>query len=94
MKIDYDAARDFFSIVTMGDRLKVIIALDDRELTVTELSEATDIPNMKMTKLLITMRLSGILERRREGLNVYYRIASPAAQKVLDLVKEQFQRAP
>jgi ArsR family transcriptional regulator, arsenate/arsenite/antimonite-responsive transcriptional repressor len=94
MKVDYEAARDFFAIMTTGDRLKIIIALDDRELTVSELAEATDMPHMKMTKLLIPMRLSGILERRREGLNVYYRIHSPVARKMLDLVKEQFSHEP
>jgi DNA-binding transcriptional ArsR family regulator len=73
--------------------LGIMLALDGRELCIAEIAEETGMPSMKVSQSLIRMRLNGILESGRDGLIVFYKIHSPAAQQAVELVKGHFPRS-
>ncbi len=64
-------------------RLKVIVALNDRELSVQELVEAVGTTQSNVSQHLTIMRDKHILSSRREANQVFYRVGDC---KVLDLI--------
>ena len=69
-------------------RLEAIDRLRQGEISVTDLAEALDISQPNLSQHLTLMRQKGIVTTRREGLNVYYRLASPKIVKACDLMRE------
>lgn len=70
-------------------RLQILDFLEQSgEATVTELHEGLEIEQAVASQHLTTMRDKGILARRKEGVNVYYRIDDPRALKALACVRE------
>lgn len=59
------------------------------EMTVTEIHEALDIGQAVASQHLNLMRDRGILDRRKEGVHAYYRIADDRALRVLGCVREE-----
>lgn len=58
------------------------------EMSVTALSEVMGISQPNLSQHLTLMRQKGIVTRRRDGLNVYYRLTSPKIVKACDLMRE------
>jgi len=55
---------------------------------VTDLAEALHISQPNVSQHLALMKQNGIVTARREGLNVYYRLASPKIVKACELMRE------
>lgn len=64
-----------FKALSEASRLKLIQALRPGELSVSELVEQTGLTQANASRHLQLLIDSGILKRRKEGLNVYYAIA-------------------
>src|SRR3972149_7309351 len=69
-------------------RLRIVDALGDRELTVSQLVEALGIPKSNVSQHLGIMREKGIVQFRREGGHVYYWLASPKIVLACSLMRE------
>jgi DNA-binding transcriptional ArsR family regulator len=69
-------------------RLEIINALKDGEKTVGELVQILGVPKANVSQHLAVMRLKGILDSRREGVNIYYRIANPKVVQACALMRE------
>lgn len=69
-------------------RLRILDYLERRdEATVTEVYEALEIEQAVCSQHLNLMRDKGILARRKDGVNVYYRLGDPRALKVLSCLR-------
>ncbi len=72
-----------FKLLSEPIRLQLINLLMSRgELCVTELVELTGQTQANVSKHLNLLAREGILERRKDGLKVYYRIADPSIQQI------------
>lgn len=81
-----DCARRF-KLLSEAVRLQLINELHARgELTVQELVEATGHQQANVSKHLLIMAREGFLNRRKEGLNVFYSINNPALPGICLLV--------
>lgn len=70
-------------------RLRILDLLErNDEATVTEVHEGLGIEQAVASQHLTTMRDKGILESRKEGVHVIYRIGDARALKVLACVRE------
>jgi DNA-binding transcriptional ArsR family regulator len=69
-------------------RLKVLCRVLDGESSVNELTEFCGIAQSAMSQFLIRMRGEGLLESRKEGTHVFYRIADSRTKKLLRSIKE------
>ncbi|HEX5520036.1 MAG TPA: metalloregulator ArsR/SmtB family transcription factor [Longimicrobiaceae bacterium] len=67
-------------------RLHILNALRDGEMTVSELMEATGLGQANASKHLQLLHSLGFVERRKEGLFVYYRLASEHVFQLCDLM--------
>jgi DNA-binding transcriptional ArsR family regulator len=81
----------------LGDplRLQLLHRLGDRELSVGALVEASGASQANVSKHLQILLRAGLVQRRKEGLLAYYRIADPSIFQLCDLVcgrlSEQFR---
>lgn len=84
-------------VLSSAKRLEILYTLLDRELTAGDLARAVETTTPNLSQHLALMRQHGLVEARKEGLNVYYRVASPsimaACQAVRTVLIEQFHRA-
>lgn len=69
-------------------RLEIINALKEGEKTVGELVDILGVPKANVSQHLAVMRLKGILNSRRDGVNIYYRIANPKVIQACVLMRE------
>jgi len=65
-------------------RLRIIKCLCESEKNVSELLLEVDTTQPNMSQHLNTLYVSGVLAKRREGVQIYYRIAD---QRVANLCK-------
>ena len=71
-----------FRVLAEPMRLKILDTLGDREMTVTDLVEATAAGQANVSKHLAILADARLVGRRKEGLKVYYRVAD---ETVFDL---------
>lgn len=71
-----------FRVLAEPMRLKILDVLGDREMTVTELVDATAAGQANVSKHLAILADARLVARRKEGLNVFYHVAD---EKVFDL---------
>jgi ArsR family transcriptional regulator len=69
-------------------RLEIINALKEGEKTVGELVDILGVPKANVSQHLAVMRHKGILLSRRDGVNIYYRIANPKVVQACALMRE------
>jgi len=82
-------ARSAEVIRTLGhaDRLKIVEVLEQGEATVSHIQETLDLPQATVSQHLARMRGCGIVRRRRDGVNVYYRIDEPKVYNILNCIR-------
>jgi ArsR family transcriptional regulator, virulence genes transcriptional regulator len=69
-------------------RLAILSILRDDEMAAGDIVKEMKISKGNVSQHLALMRNAGILETRREGVNIYYRIASPKVIQACDLMRE------
>lgn len=75
-----------FKVLSEPTRLKLIMALRNAERNVTSLVEVAGSTQANVSRHLQQLTEAGILSRRKEGLNVYYKIADPGIFQLCELV--------
>ncbi len=78
---------------TLGDpaRIRILYGLHEGERTVSELVEQTGFRQAKVSKHLQLLHRDGFVARRKEGLNVFYRIADPEVFRLCDIICGRLQ---
>jgi ArsR family transcriptional regulator, virulence genes transcriptional regulator len=69
-------------------RLAILHSLKDGEKTVNHLTEITGASQSNVSQHLALMRQRDIVRTRKEGANIYYRVASPKISQACDMVRE------
>ncbi|HUN70400.1 MAG TPA: metalloregulator ArsR/SmtB family transcription factor [Burkholderiales bacterium] len=71
----FDAVAAYFSILSEPTRLKIMHSVCNGEQTVSQIVAATGSTQTNVSRHLGLMHRHGVLTRRRDGNQVYYRIA-------------------
>jgi DNA-binding transcriptional ArsR family regulator len=74
------------------DRLMVLCRLSQGELSVGEIEAALGIRQPTLSQQLTVLREQGLVLTRRDGKNIFYRVASDEAMAVIRVLYEQFCR--
>lgn len=69
-------------------RIEVIDLLQNKELTYGEIHKLIGGPKSSLAQHLNVLATKGILNQRREGLNVYYSISSPKVTRACQIMRE------
>lgn len=84
----YELLADLCKMLSNPKRLKIIENLSDEEKSVSELVSEVGIRQANLSQHLAELRKRGLVETRKEGAKVYYRIANPKIVQACDLVRE------
>jgi DNA-binding transcriptional ArsR family regulator len=79
---------DFFRALGHPARVRILELLRDGELTVGTLQAELGIDSSGASQHLAAMRRQGLLESRREGTNVYYRVRDPRTFQLLETARQ------
>lgn len=71
----FELAAELFRVMSAPMRLKIISCLCDGEKNVSYLLSKIDTTQPNMSQHLTTLYQAGVLGKRREGVQIYYRIA-------------------
>lgn len=72
----FEMAAELFALLSTPIRLKIISAVCQGEKNVSELLESIDTTQPNMSQHLATLYRSGVLTKRRDGTQIYYRLQS------------------
>jgi len=72
----FESAAELFAVLATPVRLKIISAICQQEKNVSELLAMIDTTQPNMSQHLATLYRSGVLAKRREGTQIYYRLQS------------------
>ncbi len=79
---------DFFRILGHPARVRILELLRDGELSVGELQAELEIDSSGASQHLGAMRRQGLVEARREGTSVYYRVRDPRTFQLLETARQ------
>ena len=91
----YELHADLCKVFSNAVRLEIINTLRDKEMSARELIERIGLSKANLSQHMSVLKLKGVILTRREGVNIYYRIANPkiiqACQLIREVLLEQFQ---
>jgi len=91
----YELHADICKIFSNPKRLEIINTLEDRELSAGDLIDKIGLSKANLSQHMSVLRSKGVVLTRREGVNIYYRIANPkiiqACHLMREVLLEQFQ---
>jgi len=79
-----ETAAGLLAAMANQSRLMILCHLLNEELTVTELAERVKLNQSPLSQHLAKLRALGLVKTRREGQSIYYRLASPDVEAVLN----------
>ncbi len=106
-KMDLQHASQHLRLLSDSTRLRLLMLVDNEELSVAELSAITQLAQPRVSTHLAKLKEAGLVSDRREGVFVYYRMAGNIADRSLDalwellrtntadpLIQQDFERIP
>jgi ArsR family transcriptional regulator len=84
----YVLKSDFFRVLGHPTRVRILELLRDGERFVGELQEALALDSSGTSQHLGALRRQGLLESRREGTSVYYRVRDPRMFQLLEVARQ------
>jgi DNA-binding transcriptional ArsR family regulator len=95
--LELDAMREaaqsacaLMKVLSNPHRLLLLCELAGGECNVGELDERLGITQPTLSQQLTVLRNEGLVATRRNGKNIYYRMASPPAMAVMQVLYAQF----
>ncbi len=82
----FEPQADLLKTISHPTRLAVLEILRDGEQCVCHMEAMLGIRQASLSQQLMVLREAGLLEVRREGLNVYYHVVRPGIFDVIDAV--------
>ena len=81
-----DELADRFKALAEPNRLAMLSALHGGERSVSELVRETGLGQANVSKHLDVLRRFGFVDRRKDGLNAYYRLVDPEVFRICDIM--------
>lgn len=92
---DYDPDCEICKIFSNSNRLKILMALKEKQLTVTEITQKTKLPQPVVSQHLSMMKTRKILETQRKSSFIHYKIKYPEiidAFEIIEKIREKIQK--
>ncbi|MEM6971550.1 MAG: metalloregulator ArsR/SmtB family transcription factor [Pseudomonadota bacterium] len=87
-------ATEFLKALAHEGRLMILCHLATGERSVTELEQLLAQRQAAISQQLARLRLEGLVQGRREGKTIYYRLADTRTRKMLEVVYDLFCADP
>lgn len=83
MRVEADRITSSLRLLSHRDRMLLLCSLGKSEKCVSELEEELDLHQPSLSQQLGVLRSEGVVATRKEGKNVFYKVADPALMQVL-----------
>lgn len=83
---------ELFKALAHPTRIHILELLRSGEKTVTELQGSLGIEGSSVSQQLGTLRTAHIVEGRKQGTSVFYRVSDPNVFTLLDVAREMFDQ--
>ncbi|MDR0770794.1 MAG: metalloregulator ArsR/SmtB family transcription factor [Burkholderiales bacterium] len=90
MRAAVGQAVDFLKVLANEDRLLLLCQISQAERNVGQLEQDLDIHQPTLSQQLGVLRRSGLVATRKEGKQIFYRLADQAAVVIIHALYEQF----
>ena len=87
-------ATRLLKLLASEQRLILLCRLIESECSVSDLADYVGLAQSAASQHLAKLRAEGVVATRREGQTIYYRVADPAALRLLDTLREIYRQAP
>ena len=67
-------------------RLKIVAGLCTQECNVKHIWECLGLPQATVSQHLALLKNKGIIEGKRDGVEVFYTVVHPLARKIIDII--------
>jgi len=84
----FELHAEFLKALSHPKRLEILHLLRNQELSVSEIQEMLDLPQANLSQHLMVLKDAGVLKSRREGKNIYYKLAHKNFVKATDLIRK------
>ena len=90
--MEFDISRKFnteaeiLKVLGHPIRLKIVAGLCTRECNVKHIWECLGLPQATVSQHLALLKHKGIIEGKREGVEVHYSVINPLAKKLISLL--------
>jgi ArsR family transcriptional regulator, virulence genes transcriptional regulator len=90
MQASVEQAADLLRSIGSAHRLMILCLLSERDMTVTDVCEATGMRQSLASQHLGRLRLDGLVKAERQGHFVNYSLSHPIARDVVGLLHRHF----
>mgnify|MGYP000039620544 FL=1 len=95
MKLDvYEEEARYYKVLMHPLRLAILDLLRNGEQCVCHMEAVFGLRQAYISQQLMVLRSAGVVEVRREGLNIYYRVTEPKIYAVIDAMRQLTQTQP
>ncbi len=84
----YKIHADLCQMLSNPTRLKILEELKDGEKTVSDLVSEVGVRQANLSQHLAELRKRNLVKNRRDGANVYYKVAYPEVVEACNLMRE------
>lgn len=85
----FERHADICKTLSNPKRLEIINSLrDDKELTASQLLKVIEISKANLSQHMSVLIQKGVVKARRDGINVYYKLADDRITKACDIIRE------
>lgn len=88
----HDFKAELFKTLSHPTRLRILDALREGELTVGDVQERLDVPQSTASQHFAALRSRDLVEARREGTSVWYRVSDETIWQLLDMARDIYER--
>lgn len=85
---EFGPEAEIFKVLGHPIRLKIVAGLCSRECNVKHIWECLGLPQATVSQHLALLKNKGIIEGRREGVEVRYSVVHPLARKLIELMDQ------
>ena len=71
-------------------RLEIAVLLQSGAMPVTDICDEVELPQPVVSTMLNKLRVAGIVERRRNGKQVIYRLTDGFVSELVDLIRKGY----
>ncbi|WP_148895781.1 ArsR/SmtB family transcription factor [Geothermobacter ehrlichii] len=83
-ELSYDREAEILKVLGHPVRLKIVAGLTTETCNVKKIWECLGLPQATVSQHLALLKNKGIIEGRREGVEVFYRVVSEEARQIVD----------
>jgi DNA-binding transcriptional ArsR family regulator len=86
MELSYEQIAEIFKGLAHPTRLQILDLLREGEMCVCHIEASLSKRQAYVSQQLMTLREAGLVDSRRDGLQVYYRLTNPQITDLLNLM--------